>query len=40
MIIDTSAVVAVLEQEPEAERIAHTLASTLERMLMLGSCPD
>jgi len=33
MIIDTSALVAVLEQEAEAERIAHTLASTSERML-------
>ena len=33
MIIDTSALVAVLDQEPEAERIAHTLAATPERML-------
>jgi ribonuclease VapC len=33
MIIDTSALVAILDQEPEAERIAHTLASTPERML-------
>jgi len=33
MIIDTSALVGVLEQEAEAERIAHTLASTSERML-------
>jgi ribonuclease VapC len=33
MIIDTSALVAVLEQEPEAERIARSLASTSERML-------
>jgi ribonuclease VapC len=33
MIIDTSALVAVLDQEPEAERIARTLASTSERML-------
>jgi ribonuclease VapC len=33
MIIDTSALVAVLEQEAEAARIAHTLASTSERML-------
>ena len=33
MIIDTSALIAVLEQEPEAERIAHALAATAERML-------
>jgi ribonuclease VapC len=33
MIIDTSALVAILEQEPEAERIARTLAATAERML-------
>ncbi len=33
MIIDTSALVAVLDQEPEAERIARTLASASERML-------
>jgi ribonuclease VapC len=33
MIIDTSALVALLDQEPEAERIAYTLASTAERML-------
>jgi ribonuclease VapC len=33
MIIETSALVAVLDQEPEAERIARTLASTSERML-------
>ena len=33
MIIDTSALVAVLDQEPEAERIARSLASTSERML-------
>ncbi len=33
MIVDTSALVAILDQEPEAERIAHTLASTPERML-------
>ncbi len=33
MIIDTSALVAILEQEPEAERIARTLAATSERML-------
>ncbi len=32
MIIDTSALVAV-NQEPHAERIAHSLASTSERML-------
>jgi len=33
MIIDTSALVAVLDQEPEAERIARTLASAPERVL-------
>jgi ribonuclease VapC len=33
MIIDTSALVAMLEQEPEAERIARALASTAERSL-------
>ncbi len=33
MIIDTSALVAVLDQEPEAERIIRSLASTSERML-------
>jgi len=33
MIIDTSALVAILEQEPEAERISRTLASTPDRML-------
>ena len=33
MIIDTSALVAVLDQEPEAERIARILASAPERML-------
>ena len=33
MIIDTSALVAVLDQEPEAERIVGFLASTSERML-------
>lgn len=33
MIIDTSALVAILDQEPEAGRIARTLASTSERML-------
>jgi ribonuclease VapC len=33
MIIDTSALVAVLDQEPEAERIVRTLASATERML-------
>ena len=30
MIIDTSARVAILDQEPEAERISRTLASTSE----------
>jgi ribonuclease VapC len=33
MIIDTSALVAVLDQEPEAERIVRTLASAPERLL-------
>jgi ribonuclease VapC len=33
LIIDTSALVAILDQEPEAERIARTLAATPERML-------
>jgi ribonuclease VapC len=33
MIIDTSALVAVLDQEPEAERIVRILASSSERML-------
>ena len=37
MIIDTSALVAILDQEPEAERIARTLASTPERMLSAAS---
>jgi ribonuclease VapC len=33
MIIDTSALVALLDQEPEAERIAHAVAASSERML-------
>jgi ribonuclease VapC len=33
MIVDTSALVAVLDQEPEAERIVRTLASAAERVL-------
>jgi ribonuclease VapC len=33
MIIDSSALVAMLEQEPEAERMARTLAHTTERLL-------
>jgi len=33
MIIDTSALVAVLDQEPEAERIVRILASAPERIL-------
>jgi ribonuclease VapC len=33
MIIDTSALVAVLDQEPEAERIARSLVSAPERVL-------
>jgi uncharacterized protein with PIN domain len=32
MINDTSALVAISDREPEAERIACTLASTSERM--------
>jgi len=37
MIIDTSALVAILDQEPETERIARTLASKPERMLSAAS---
>ena len=37
MIIDTSALVALLEQEPEAERIARTLAATPDRLLSAAS---
>ena len=33
MIIDTSALVAILDQEPEAERIVRSLASAPERTL-------
>jgi ribonuclease VapC len=33
MIIDTSALVSILDQEPEAERIAHAIATASERML-------
>jgi ribonuclease VapC len=33
MIVDTSALIAILEQEPEALRIARTLASAPERLL-------
>lgn len=33
MIIDTSALIAVLDQEPEAQRIVRTLASAPERIL-------
>ena len=33
MIIDTSALVAIFDQEPEAERIVRTLASAPERSL-------
>jgi ribonuclease VapC len=33
MIIDTSALVAVLDQEPEVERIVRTLASAPERVV-------
>ena len=37
MIIDTSALVAILDQEPEAERTARALASAPERMLSAAS---
>jgi ribonuclease VapC len=37
MIVDTSALVAILDQEPEAERISRTLASTPERMISAAS---
>ena len=33
IFIDTSALVALLDQEPEAQGIAHALASTSERTL-------
>lgn len=33
MIIDTSALVGILDQEPEAERLAHAIATASERML-------
>ena len=33
MIIDTSALVAILDQEPEADRIVRTVASASERTL-------
>jgi ribonuclease VapC len=33
MIIDTSALVSILDQEPEAERLAHAVAAASERML-------
>jgi ribonuclease VapC len=33
VIIDTSALVAILDQEPEAERIVRTLASAPDRTL-------
>jgi ribonuclease VapC len=37
MIIDTSALVAVLDQEPEAPRIVRTLASAPERILSVAN---
>jgi ribonuclease VapC len=40
MIVDTSALIAILEQEPEAERIARTPASTSERMLSVANLVD
>ena len=33
MIIDTSALVSILDQEPNAERIARAIATQHERML-------
>jgi ribonuclease VapC len=33
MIVDTSAIVAILDQEPEADRIVRTLAATSERII-------
>lgn len=33
MIIDTSALVAILDQEPEAERLARAIAQASDRML-------
>ena len=33
MIIDTSALIAILDQEPQAERISRTLVSTPDRMI-------
>jgi ribonuclease VapC len=33
MIIDTSALVSILDQEPEAERLASAIATASERML-------
>lgn len=40
MIIDTSALVAILEQEPEAERIVRALAATSERMLSAANLAE
>jgi ribonuclease VapC len=37
VIIDTSALVAILDQEPEADRIVRTLASAPERTLSAGN---
>jgi ribonuclease VapC len=37
VIIDTSALVAVLDQEPEAQRIVRTLASAPERILSVAN---
>ena len=33
MIIDTSALVSILDQEPEAEHLAHAISTASERML-------
>ena len=33
MIIDISALVSILDQEPDAERLAHAIATASERML-------
>ena len=37
MIIDTSALVSILDQEPNAERIARAIAAQHERMLSVAN---
>ncbi len=37
MIIDTSALVSILDQEPEAERLVRAIAAASERMLSAAS---